>query len=85
MWNRNLKRRFHGKITFTMDKEHPDVKCVEDWTEDKVMKFADYYEFSTDYTKDEIESYIKHDLMLVAGGGYNTDHIHNVTFEIRQA
>lgn len=85
MWNRNLKRRFHGKITFTMDKEHPDVKCVEDWTEDKVMKFADYYEFSTDYTKDEIESYIKHDLMLVAGGGYNTEHIHNVTFEIRQA
>jgi hypothetical protein len=68
-----------------MDKEHPDVKCVEDWTEDKVMKFADYYEFSTDYTRDEIESYIKHDLMLIAGGGYNTDHIHNVTFEIKQA
>lgn len=85
MYNGNLKCRFHGKITFTMDKEHPDVKCVEDWTEDKVMKFADYYEFSTDYTKDEIESYIKHDLMLVAGGGYNTDHIHNVTFEIKQA
>lgn len=85
MLNRNLKYRFHGKITFIMDKEHPDVKCVEDWTEDKVMKFADYYEFSTDYTKDEIESYIKHDLMLVAGGGYNTDHIHNVTFEIKQA
>lgn len=85
MLNRNLKYRFHGKITFTMDKEHPDVKCVEDWTEDKVMKFADYYEFSTDYTRDEIESYIKHDLMLIAGGGYNTDHIHNVTFEIKQA
>ena len=85
MLNRNLKYRFHGKITFIMDKVHPDVKCVEDWTEDKVMKFADYYEFSTDYTKDEIESYIKHDLMLVAGGGYNTDHIHNVTFEIKQA
>ena len=41
MWNANLKRRFHGKITFTMDKEHPDIKCVENWTEDKVMKFAD--------------------------------------------
>ena len=85
MLNGNLKRRFHGEITFTMDKGHPDVRCVENWTEDKIMKFADYYEFSADYTKDEIESYIKHDLMLVAGGGYNTDHIHNVNFEIRQA
>lgn len=85
MLNRNLKYRFHGKIAFTMDKERPDVKCVEDWTEDKVLTFEDYYEFSMDYTKDEIESYIKHDLMLVAGGGYNTYHIHNVTFEIRQA
>lgn len=85
MFNRNLRYRFCGKIKFTMDKEHPDVKCVEDWTEDRVLTFEDYYEFSMDYTKDEIESYIKHDLMLVAGGGYNTDHIHNVTFEIKQA
>ena len=85
MWNRNLKRRFRGKITFTMDKDHPDVKFLKNWTEDTVMDFADYYEFSMDYTMDEIESYIKHDLMLVAGGGYNTDHIHDVNFEIRQA
>ena len=85
MWNGNLKYRFYGKITYTIDKEHPDVKCVENWTEDMVLTFEDYYKFSTDYTKDEVESYIKHDLMLVAGGGYNTDHIHNVTFEIRQA
>ena len=48
-------------------------------------EFADYYEFSMDYTKDEIESYIKQDLKLVAGGGYDTEHIHNVNFEIRQA
>lgn len=85
MLNTNLRRRFYGKITFTMDKEHPDIKCVENWTEDKVFEFADYYEFSMDYTKDEIESYIKQDLKLVAGGGYDTEHIHNVNFEIRQA
>ena len=83
--NRNLKYRFYGKISYTIDKGHPDIKCVEDWTEDKVFAFEDYYSFDTNYTKDEVESYIKHDLMLVAGGGYNTDHIHNVNFEIRQA
>ena len=85
MFNRNLKYRFYGKITYTIDKGHPDVKCVENWTEDKVLEFADHYTFTMDYTKDEIESYIKHDLMLVAGGGYNAEHIHNVNFEIRQA
>lgn len=85
MLNGNLKHRFYGKITFTIDKEHPDVKYVKDWTEDKVLEFEDYYTFSTDYTKDEVESYIKHDLMVVAGGGYKTEHIHNVNFEIRQA
>ena len=85
MLNGNLKRRFYGKITFTIDKEHPDVRYVKEWTEDKVLEFEDYYTFSTDYTKDEIESYIKHDLMVVAGGGYKTEHIHNVNFEIRQA
>ncbi len=85
MLNRNLKRRFYGKITYTIDKGHPDVNCVDDWTEDKVLDFEDYYIVSMDYAKEEIESYIKHDLMLVAGGGYNTEHIHNVNFEIRQA
>ena len=33
---------------------------------------------------DMIINYIKKDLKLVAGGGHNTDHIHNVKFEIRR-
>ena len=41
-------------------------------------------EYIDDYTKEEIESYIKRDLRLVAGGGYNSDHIHNVTFDIER-
>lgn len=62
------------------------IKYVKDWTEDKVMTFEDEYYFDMDmgYTHDEIVSHIKHDLMLVAGGGYITDHIHNVEFEIHQ-
>ena len=35
-------------------------------------------------TIEEAIIYIKHDLKLVAGGGYNTDHIHNVKFEIEK-
>ena len=76
--------KFNGKITYTMDAEHPDKKYVEDWTKEKVFTFSDTYTFNSDYTEEEAIIYIKHDLKLVAGGGYNTDHIHNVKFEIEK-
>ena len=81
-----MKVRYRGKINYTMDNKHPDFKCVKDCTEDKVITFEDIYYIDKDYfwSQDEIIDYIKHDLKLVAGGGYNTDHIHNVTFEIKQ-
>ena len=69
--------KFKGKIIYTMDAEHPDKKYVEDWTEEKVFTYSDTYAFNSDYTEEEAIIYIKHDLKLVAGGGYNTDHIHN--------
>ena len=78
------KKKYYGEINFTMDKNHPDIKCVEDWTEDKVFTFSDTYYFPVDYEKEEITSCIKRDLKLVAGGGYNSDHIHNVKFVIVQ-
>lgn len=77
-----MKIKYCGKISFTMDKNHPDVSCVEDWSDDKVYTFSDEYAFDMSYTHEEIISYIKHDLILVAGGGYNADHIHNVVFDI---
>lgn len=76
--------KYHGKISFTIDKGHPDIKYVNDWTEDKILTFTDTYTFNDDYTEESIVQYIKRDLSLVAGGGYNTDHIHNVTFEIEK-
>jgi hypothetical protein len=85
MCNKNLKHRFYAKISYTMDEEHPDIKCVPDWTENKIYTFEDVYYFHNNYTKEEVETYIKRDMELVAGGGYNADHIHNVTFEIKQA
>lgn len=77
-----MKRKYYGKIFYTMDKEHPDVKYVDNWTEDMEFSFEDEYSFDMEYTHDEIISYIEHDLSLVAGGGYNADHIHNVMFNI---
>lgn len=76
--------KYHGKISFTIDKEHPDIKYVPDWEENKVLTIEDTYTFDGDYTKENIIAYIKNDLSLVAGGGYNTDHIHNVVFEVKK-
>lgn len=75
-------KKYHGKILHTIDKDHPDIKYVEGWTKDKVFTFEDTYTFEDDCTEESIIHFIKRDLMMVAGGGYNTDHIHNVVFEI---
>lgn len=76
--------RIYGEIKCTIDSEHPDRKYVEDWTDDKVFTFSDVYHFNEDYTEEDAVSYIKRDLKLIAGGGYNSEHIHNVTFEIER-
>ena len=47
-----------------------------------ISSFEDTYTFDNCYTFSDVEGYIKSDLSLVAGGGYNSEHIHNVTFEI---
>ena len=76
--------KYYGKISCTIDNQHPDVKCIKDYTEDKVYTFEDVYNFYDDYTKEEVEEYIKRDIKLVMGGGYNSNHIHNVEFEIKR-
>lgn len=80
-----MKIQYSGKISYTIDKHHPDIKCIEGWTEDKIYTFEDIYSIDMGYTEEEMMSYIKHDLMLVAGGGYNKSHIHNVNFVIKRA
>lgn len=77
-------KKYHGKITYIIDKAHPDIKYVEDYTEEKIFTFEDTYSFNGEYSKEDVTEYIKRDLMLVAGGGYNTEHIHNVKFEINR-
>lgn len=71
-----------GKIEYTIDKDHPDIKCVENWTGGKVFTYEDEYTFSDIYNEDDMWNYIKNDLALVAGGGYNADHINIIKYTI---
>ena len=78
--------KYYAKIEYTIDNGHPDIECINDWTENKVFTYEDTYTFNDDYYDDHTENiaYIKRDLSLVAGGGYNTKHIHNVVFDIKK-
>ena len=48
--------------------------------------YKDIYTMDSDYfeSKEEIIDYIKNDLKLVSGGGYNSKHIHNIKFNIKR-
>lgn len=75
-------------ITYNMKKTHPDKPYViGKWTSKRVFSHADIYTFDDElYKKSDIDSmkeYIKRDLALVAGGGYNTDHITNVKYNFK--
>ena len=50
----------------------------------KEFTITDIYRIPLYYSLDYIHEYIKHDLMLVAGGGYSTDNVKVIDFEIKQ-
>ena len=78
-----MKIKLQGTIYYTIDKNHPDFKYIKDWKRGKLYEFTDVYLFDADYySRENAIEYIKRDLALVAGGGYNTEHIHRVKFEI---
>lgn len=54
--------KYYGKINYTIDKEHPDIKYMKDWTKDKVLSFDDTYTFYYGYTEEDCINYIKQDL-----------------------
>lgn len=73
-----------GVIKYKMKSNHPDLKYVPEDERDKEMEFCDIYTIDPDYFwgDDHINSYIKNDLALVAGGGYDTDTITDVKFTL---
>lgn len=77
--------KYKAKISYRIKKTHPDIGCVKGWTPEKVFEFEDVYTFQEGwYEPDYEKDYIKHDLRLVAGGGYTTDGIKDVKFEIQK-
>lgn len=80
-----MKKSIRATIYYTVDSEHPDIQYIKNPSE--IQSFTDTYTFDTNYvgnvTRLEMENYAKNDLRLVAGGGYNSKHIHNVSFEFK--
>ena len=77
------KYHYYAEITYTIDKNHPDIGCIVDWTKDKVFKYSDEYYLNPElYTKDDAKEYIKRDLSIIACCVYNSKHIHNKSFII---
>ena len=81
-----MKVKYNATIKYRMLSTHPDIECVSEWSRDKEFEYRDVYTMDMDYfdSKEEAIDYIKYDLRLVAGGGYNSDHIWNEKFEIRR-
>ena len=75
---------FKAEIRFKVTGSHPDIKYISN--PDEIQTFSDTYSINTDYfySTDEILNHIKNDLKLVAGGGYNADHICPVYFNIEE-
>ena len=73
--------KIKARIQWEIDAGHPDVGYVSGgWHEGEVFTYEDTYHFNNDMWNDydSMVEYIDHDLRLIAGGGYSTDHIHNV-------
>lgn len=66
-------------ITYTIDTGHPDIGCMTDWTPEKVYTYSDTYTFDTVFfpTISDMKHYIRRDLLMIAGGGYDARHVHN--------
>ena len=80
------KIKIKGTIKWKVKPNHPDLQYIKEEDRDKEHIFDDVYYIDTDFFfgRDHIESFIKHDLKLVAGGGYSTDTIKDVKIELKQ-
>lgn len=75
------KQKYHARINYDTDGNHPDAPNA------RGLMYEDVYTIDTDLFMgyDSPEEFIREDLALVAGGGYDTRHITNVKYTIRRA
>ena len=81
--------KFKATISYRITEDHPDWK----WRyfrgyPSRKLTYTDIYTFneevSKNISKEAIVAYIKADLALVAGGGYDSDHIRDVDYIIEE-
>ena len=75
--------KIKATIYYMVDTDHPDYKYING--PKSQQQFSDTYTFDTLYWGNDfgsMEARMKQDLALVAGGGYNTDHINHVKYKI---
>ena len=78
-----MTREYKAKITYCINPEyHPDFESLDDWFIGRVYEFEDTYRFDVEYAREDVTEYIKRDLSLVAGGGYDTRGIYAERFYI---
>lgn len=80
-----MKKVVKATIRYNITKDNPDFKYVE--SPEKPLVFTDTYRFSPESEfyddPDYMMNFIKQDLLLVAGGGYDTKGVTNVKFEFK--
>ena len=77
---------FRTKITYTIDKDHPDYDSLPLDERDGILEHSNLYIMEEYYFNgyEEMIKCIINDLLLIADGGHNSDHVHNVKFEITE-
>jgi hypothetical protein len=77
---------FRAKITYTIDKNHPDYNCYPIDKRDEIFEYSDMYIMDEDFFNgyEEMIKYIIDDLLSIVGGEHNSDHVHHVNFEIEE-
>ena len=75
--------KYKGTISYRITEDHPDRKYFKGVIP-KRFTYSDTYTFKEDVPRESIIAYIKADLALVAGGGYDSDHIKDVRFTIKE-
>lgn len=86
-YDNDKKIILEATISYTVDNEHPDWQYMNEKQQNGINKFSDDYYFDKNYysmsDKDYMIEHAKYDLLLVAGGGYDYEHVHNAKFKFK--
>lgn len=76
--DRSNRVQIKAKIVYSVTESHPDIKYIEKPKEE--LEFEDKYFVDKEIEREVALMGIRNDLMLVAGGGYDSEHVINPKF-----